>query len=315
MSKLLKRFLNSFFSLGKSEQRGILVLAILTGLLVIANQFLPLFFSRQEVNQAEFLEKVKVFQQNQQSLSDSVYLAQQQAKGQLDSAEALKVLKPFKFNPNGLPDSSWLALGFSEKQLATIKNYETKGGRFKSKEDFRKMYGISEGEYLVIEPFIEIPEAEQTTKTAAKKKVAYAENHSTKINYLAIELNQADSAQIVENLKFPSWIAARIVKYRNLLGGFYSVDQLNEVYSMKSLEVEKRKKFIATDTGLIRKIDLNKATFQQLVNHPYISYDLTKQIVEFRQGNGNFNTTYDLVEQQIVPDSLYQKLKHYLLAP
>jgi DNA uptake protein ComE-like DNA-binding protein len=52
-----------------------------------------------------------------------------------------------------------------------------------------------------------------------------------------------------------------------------------------------------------------------LVNHPYISYDLTKEIVEFRQKNGNFSSTYNLVEHKMVPDSLYQKLKHYLLAP
>jgi competence protein ComEA len=315
MSKLLKRFLVSFFSLSKSEQKGIVILTILIILLVAANQFLPLFIQHPWVNQAEYLEKVKAFQQKQQELSDSVYLAGRQARGQLDSVEANKILKPFPFNPNGLPDSSWLALGLSEKQLATIKNYEAKGGRFDSKEDFKKIYGISEGEYLVLEPFIEIPKAKQNRKPAAKKADVITESKPSKTIYSTIELNQADSALIAERLKFPSWIATRVVKFRNLLGGFYAVDQLNEVYGMDSLEVEKRKNFIEIDTTQIRKIDLNKATFKELVNHPYISYDLTKEIVEFRQENVKINSTYELVEQEIIPDSLHQKLKHYLIAP
>lgn len=315
MSKLLKRFLVSLFSLSKSEQKGIVILTILIILLVAANQFLPLFIQHPWVNQAEYLEKVKAFQQKQQELSDSVYLAGRQARGKLDSVEANKILKPFPFNPNGLPDSSWLALGLSEKQLATIKNYEAKGGRFNSKEDFKKIYGISEGEYLVLEPFIEIPEPSQKIKPKKKKTVPAKKEKSTQSYYSHIELNQADSAQIAERLKFPSWIATRIVKFRNLLGGFYSVDQLNEVYGMDSLEVEKRKNFIEIDTTQIRKIDLNKATFKDLVNHPYISYDLTKEIVEFRQENVKINSTYELVEQGIIPDSLHQKLKHYLIAP
>ena len=315
MSKLLKRVLTGFFSLSKSEQKGIVVLGILIVLIVIVNQFLPFFIQHPKLNQAEYLQKIKSFQQKQQKLPDSAYLADIQAKGLLDSAQASKLLKPFPFNPNQLPDSSWLAIGLSEKQLARIKNYEAKGGKFYSKEDFKKIYGISQGEYLVLEPFIEIPKPEKNKKSIAKTKSTFKQKNPIKRAYSPIELNHADSAQIVQKLRLPSWLAVRIIKYRNLLGGFYTVDQLYEVYSMDSLELEKRRHFIEINTSQIRKIDLNNASFKQLVNHPYISYNLSKKIMEFRQDNGKYNSTYDLVEQKIVSDSLYQKLKHYLLEP
>jgi hypothetical protein len=203
MSKLLKRFLNGFFSLNNSEQKGIIVLAVLIVLLVVANQFLPILLHQKEVNQADYLEKIKAFKHKQQEIADSVYLARKQAKGKLDSAEASKLINPFLFNPNQLPDSSWLALGLSEKQVATIKNYEAKGGKFNNKEDFRKIYGISEGEFLVLEPFLEIPETKQREKPAAKRPKVVPQTKQPKAIYSSIELNGADSALLVERLRFP----------------------------------------------------------------------------------------------------------------
>jgi len=314
MKKLTKRYFNAFFTLSKTEQRGIIVLSFLIVIVLIANQLLPYLIQSTTVNQEEFVEEIRMFQLEQKKLSDSIFLTKMQDKGELDSAMASKRLNPFPFNPNGLPRESWLALGLSEKQVATIKNYESKGGKFRSKEDVKKMYSISQAEYEILEPYIEIPTAAIVQKSSAKptKKTTSKKKDSQFTQYKLTSLNAADSAQIVKNLRFPSWIASRILKYKNLLGGFYTSKQLFEVYGIDSIEVSKRLNYIIVDSTQTRKININQADFKQILKHPYISYELTKSIVNYRKKNKNFKTVNELRENNMVNDSLFYKIQNYL---
>jgi len=314
MKKLTKRYFNAFFTLSKTEQRGIIVLSFLIVIVLIANQLLPYLIQSTTVNQEEFVEEIRMFQLEQKKLSDSIFLTKMQDKGELDSAMASKRLNPFPFNPNGLPRESWLALGLSEKQVATIKNYELKGGKFRSKEDVKKMYSISQAEYKILEPFIEIPTTENDEKQSVKPKIkaTFKKTEQKFDPYKLTRLNEADSAQIVRNLRFPSWIASRILKYRNLLGGYYTSDQLFEVYGIDSTEVSKRLNYIAVDSTQTRKTNINKADFKQILKHPYISYELTISIVNYREQNGSFKTIDELREHNLVNDSLFTKIQNYL---
>ena len=97
-----------------------------------------------------------------------------------------------------------------------------------------------------------------------------------------MELNAADSGALDKLPGIGPAFAKRIIRYRTILGGYYSVNQLNEVYGIKPETFEKIKKFLYVDTSLIRKIDLNIADFKEINAHPYISFEQTKSIMKYR---------------------------------
>jgi DNA uptake protein and related DNA-binding proteins len=127
-----------------------------------------------------------------------------------------------------------------------------------------------------------------------------------------IELNQADSAKLDQLPGIGPVFASRIIKYRTILGGYYSIDQLYEVYGMKPETVDKIKQYIMVDTLKIQRIDLNTASFRQINAHPYISYDQTKVICKYRDKNKILFMS-QLESLQIFTSTDIQKLRPYLL--
>ena len=306
MLKKLIRIIQYFFTLNKSEQRGIIALIILI-LLISATYFmLPFLFETDKTDFASFEQEIASFRQDQQKVHDSIRIIRLQNTGELDRTLASQKIKPFPFDPNKLPAEAWEALGLTDKQIKSIKNYEAKGGKFRRKEDLKKMYAISEAEYELLEPYIKI----KSRFKAREEKNLGKKNWSP--NYSYIEINKADSSQLVSHLKLAPWLAVRVIKYRNLLGGFYQKQQLTEVYGFDSIALVKRKKVIRVDETLIHKLDLNNSTFKQLVRHPYISYELTKYIVNTRKSKGNYNSIEQLKESPLVSESIFFKLKPYL---
>jgi DNA uptake protein ComE-like DNA-binding protein len=129
---------------------------------------------------------------------------------------------------------------------------------------------------------------------------------------ISIELNNADSSALDQLPGIGPVFAARIIKYRTLLGGYYSVDQLSEVYGMKPETVLKLRKFLTVDTTQIQKIDLNKATFKQINSHPYISFEQTKAICKYRVHN-NILSFKQLENLQFFTSNELEKIRPYLM--
>jgi DNA uptake protein ComE-like DNA-binding protein len=309
MLKNILHWLRSFLTLNKSEQRGILLLIILIIIIGLFNLLLPVIISeKNDFETNTYKNEITAFISAQQKAEDSVRIEQLQSRGQLDEQLAMQKLHPFLFNPNGLPEELWLKLGLTKKQIKAIKNYEAKGGKFRKKEDLSKMYCISEAEYNILEPYINIPQEFKTISVQASNKPKVQ-----KKRYLITEINTADSAVFVRSLGISPWIASRIIKYRTLLGGFADAEQLKEVYGFKASEYEQIKSYIRVDTSLIRKININKADFKEILRHPYISYEITKKIVNYRSENESFKSLEELTEQEILSPSLYIKLKPYLV--
>jgi DNA uptake protein ComE-like DNA-binding protein len=301
-------WLKSFLSLNKSEQRGILLLVFLIIITALFNLFLPEITDKENDFETEvYKNEISAFISAQQKVEDSIRIEQLQSRGQLNKELALQKLHPFTFNPNELPEEIWAKLGLSKKQIKAIKNYEAKGGKFRKKEDLGKIYCISEAEYNILEPYINIPRELKTVPIQAEKKPKIR-----KTRYYTTEINSADSTVLVRFLKLSPWIAARVIKYRNLLGGFTVPGQLTEVYGFDSVKLETIKSYVRVDTSLIHKININKASFKEILKHPYISYEITKKIVNYRSKKGPFRSTEELMEEEILSPSLYVKLKPYL---
>ena len=175
------------------------------------------------------------------------------------------------------------------------------------KEDLKKMYCISEAEYNILESFIRIPSEFKSKPSPSKNKPV-----KKKIRYLTLEINSADSSAFVNSLNIAPWIAKRVVSYRNILGGFCKAQQLKEVYGFNAAFYNKIEKYITIDTSLITKININTSSFKEILRHPYISYDMTKEIVNHRKKYGPYESTILLIELGILSESLFVKLEPYL---
>ncbi|MBE0650029.1 MAG: helix-hairpin-helix domain-containing protein [Bacteroidales bacterium] len=303
MHQGFKHWVKSFLTLSKFEQRGIVVLLVLLVFVTGLNFLLPSFIHNKEYSNTQFIAEVAHFKAARQNLKDSLELIKLQNKKQLSPNQAKTRIHPFSFDPNHLTYEQGIKLGLTSKQIQTIQNYLQKGGKFRKKEDFRKMYCLSATEYEILSPYIDIPEvhesaSERSTEIALKPK--------------SLEINSCDSVQLCNNLRLEGWLAARIIKYRALLGNFYSVKQLEEVYGMRGRVYQKLEGYISCDTSLVKKIDLNHASFKMLVHHPYINYETTKNLVNSRRELKGFRYIAEIRNVPGITDSVYQKLRHYL---
>jgi len=148
----------------------------------------------------------------------------------------------------------------------------------------------------------------------------YSSNRAMADNYperqrnptLPIDINRADSATLLPLPGIGPVYAGRIVKYRNLLGGYVSLNQLTEVYGISPETLEMITDRIVMDTTSIIKLDLNRATFRELLRHPYLEYEDVKDLVNYRDFKGTIQSILELRENYILPDSVLQKVEPYL---
>ena len=172
-----------------------------------------------------------------------------------------------------------------------------------------KLCKIEEGEeeYTIIEPYIEIkstdslPSHINRSHSVVRKEYVYV-----------VELNTADTTDLKELRGIGSVFAARIIKYRNLLGGFHHKEQLLEVYGMTEELYSKISEHIIVDSDILTTININTATLQQLNHHPYLNYYQAKAIIKYRDLGNTFNNVVDLKNITIIDNDTYEKIKPYL---
>lgn len=128
---------------------------------------------------------------------------------------------------------------------------------------------------------------------------------------IVIDINTADSTQLLAIKGIGPVFAGRIVKYRKMLGGYAKKEQLLEVYGFDKERYDGILNQISLSTG-IKKVNLNTEVFKELSSHPYIKYDLTKAIFKLRKKQGPFKTIEDIKQIDLVTDELYNKLAPYL---
>lgn len=211
----------------------------------------------------------------------------------------------FTFDPNTASEEEWIKLGVSQKTAVGIQKYIGKGGRFKIAEDLRKIWGLNETMQNKLIPFVQI-------KTDLKDKQTNTKYTAPENEKISIELNSADS---VDLLKIPGMyksMAGRIIRFRNKLGGFYTRDQLREVFGWKPENENNINAYLSIDENKIKPIFINTASIDELKSHPYIKWQLANVIVAYRNQHGNFNSKNDLKKIMIITDSLFDRISPYI---
>lgn len=289
---LIHRFLSTWFGFNKQQRNGVIVLCAIILALFIVRLSINYFIEPKSALVADFSKTDLSKLENVSLKSDST-----------TEEKAETVL--FVFNPNTVSKAQLLQLGFKEKTANTFLKYRSKGAVFKTKEDVKKVYGISEDLYAAIEPYIFIED-----ETKNENKLASSEKPIAKKEIKVIELNSADSINLLPLPGIGGGYAKRILKYRSLLGGFYSTEQLKEVYGFSDTLFFSIKDYVKVDASLVSKIDLNTENFKALNAHPYISYEETKAIFNWRRKNGAIKTKEQIKE--IISDETFKKIEAYL---
>jgi len=227
-----------------------------------------------------------------------------------DKYIALNRIKPFSFDPNILDQNGWVRLGFTEKQTAGIIKFREKGGKFKVKEDVKKLYVFDDEIYRLLESYIQLPDKVEPLAKTDEGKTGKSEyrNYET----YRVELNGADSASLVKVRGIGPAFARRIIRFRDKLGGLSDIGQLQDVYGMDSARFILIQDYMFTNPDLIRKINVNSASLDELRSHPYIDYYIAKAIIDKRIQKGAYNDLNELKEIQLIYESLFMKLSPYL---
>lgn len=126
-----------------------------------------------------------------------------------------------------------------------------------------------------------------------------------------ISLNEIDTAQWKKIPGIGSAFADRIVKYRNLLGGYSSINQLREVYGFDNELFSKIAPFVEED-GNFAKVAINKSDLNELKKHPYINYKQAKAITDLRRRKGNILSIDELSMLDEFTETDLERLKPYL---
>jgi competence ComEA-like helix-hairpin-helix protein len=210
---------------------------------------------------------------------------------------------PFSFDPNNLPIEQWRKMGMPEWKIKIIKNYEAAGGKFYTKKDFSKIYCITDDEFQLLAPYIAI-----SKKLASNFLPA---EHETSVPVI-VDINSADTTQLQVLKGIGTTFAHRIVKYRNLLGGFVKENQLLEVYGMDTIRYNLFKSQLTIDPSHIQRININTATIKELNKHPYIDYFIARSIVQYREKNGKYTDVKEIIQAKLIFGSLYDKIAPYL---
>jgi len=306
----MKSALKSYFYFSRGEKTGLLLFIPVILILYIIPVYLDYSRKPAKADFARYNREIIAFEAALQT--DTIQNFKRNFVPdyeRMDRSIAEHKLHPAAFDPNIITAEKWISMGLSEKQANTIINYRNKGGKFFQKEDLRKIYGISENEYAVLEPFISISKPASETKNFTKFAGTgkFPEYKKT-----IIELNSADSMDLLEIRGVGPAFAHRILRYRNKLGGFYAKEQLLEVYGMDSARFAQVSEYCRIGNGEIQKININTATVADFKKHPYFDYYLAKSIVDYRILHGAFTKVEQLRYIPLVYEDLYKKLVPYL---
>lgn len=291
-----------FFYYTKSEWRVILLL------LAIALLLLGIWAI------TEYLRPVEVPVTLSESEEIDSFLANLEEQEKIRKSHTPKneisaVLQPF--DPNTADSVLLRQLGLPVYIVRNILKYRAKGGVFRSPESFSRIYGLKEEvyqklkPYITIAPLVSVSHVRTDTFRQLKDTIPYIPKYE---EGTIVDLNKADTSILKRIPGIGSTLARMIVVYRQRLGGFYDVSQLQEV---PHVGVELNKWFVVTPAGL-HKIQVNSASLDKLRSHPYMDFYKAKAIMEYRRKRGKIKGLSQLSMFEEFTEKDLKRLSPYL---
>jgi len=301
----LPEWIDSYLTYNRKQRNGIIVVVLLIGITICINIYLRMI--RLVGTQEELLvfgPAMIQFNARMDSISaDSSWRSDfgDRPDGKSIWADAER----FPFDPNTLDSAGWVRLGFSPKQSASIVRYRSKGAVFRKPEDLLRLYMMDTAKFLDLLPFVTI--APLPAQPAFSDFV-----RSERPAPVQVELNRADTLELTALKGIGPAFARRIVKYRERLGGFRSMDQLYEVYGMDSARIAGFAAQVTLDTAGLSYININTADFKTLIRLPYFNKNQVNAILNYRDRHGPFKALSDLQRIHVISQETFDKAVPHL---
>ncbi len=319
MINTIKSFLRNHFGFSRSETNGLLLLLPI----IFFSVFSPLILKKalnSYSNNVIYDKKAAIAWKK--GLEAKLIVAENEiinsSVNYQSSSQSVLAPKRFNFNANTVNYNQLVSLGFSNKVAKNWTNYLKANGNFKNESDLSKIYGISQSKLKSLTGFIKY-DYEQSKKkkkpiqkaTDHKRKV-YLKNKFTKPIIVEGNLNLTNASDLMKIRGIGERISERIIKFRDQLGGFHTMEQLNEVYGLDSIIINQVKSNFFLKDSIQIKIPINSINTEDLASHPYFGKKLAKIIINYRKHHGSYQAVKDLSKIHIISDSLLSKMTPYL---
>ena len=285
-------FFKSHFGYNKRQRNGIFFLLLI--IVSLQSVFFFVDFSSKETlnfSSAEIAE----FQREMDSLQTV----------ELEN----KTLKIFPFNPNFITDYKGYQLGMSIEEIDKLNSFRKSGNYINSVQQFQEVTGGSDSLMNVINPYFKFPAWVTSNNTNLKTRSII--NTKTTIVIQDINLVKASDLRIVNGIG--EKLADRIIDYRTKLQGFSFNSQLYEVWNLDKDLVDKiLLYFEVKESPVIQKVNINEATFKQILAIVYIDYELTKKIVNYRDEVAEIQLIDELKKIEGFPIEKFDRIALYL---
>ncbi len=338
--------LKDFFYLQRNDRQAILVLL---GIIIIC---LTLIIIVGKVNTKESsLENDYSADNNPKSMTGDNHQESSTADKNISEKHPLyykvegTVHELFPFDPNTADSTQLLKLGLQSWQVRSIYRFRAKGGIFREKTDFARLYGLTKKQYEVLAPYIIIgedyrPASDYYGNSRGGKERGYhnspykngantstysqANNGANSTNANGnniysypqklrpgqhVIVNSADTTELMKIPGIGSYYAKSITRYREQLGGFASINQLKEIDGLP----EEALSFIKITPGEVRKLNINSLSLNQLRRHPYLNFYQAKEICDYRRLRGPFKSLEELKLLKNFPPAEIERLKPYII--
>jgi DNA uptake protein ComE-like DNA-binding protein len=292
-----KQFVKDYLNFTTRERWGI------TGLLVLIAlfYFLPNLLFKDE----DYSKELKAFEKEIAAM-DSGSADEPNYEYTNNDYQKTDLFEPFYFDPNTVDPQKLENFGIPQYVIKSFAKYRNAGAKFYKKEDLKKLYGLKPNLYERMAPYIIIEETDPKDYTSKK------EYKKTETERALVDLNTADSLTLLKVRGIGPYLSSKIIKYRNALGGYVSIDQLYEIFNIKPEQVDAIKPFVFVNSSSIKRLNVNTADYLQLNWHPYISSKEANAIITYRKQHGLYKSRLDLEKVILLNKEMLDKIEPYL---
>lgn len=306
-----------YFTFSAKERKGLIMLFLVAAVIFLFSRYFPV--EKASLGKDAFqkeLAELKITVDSSRSTKNYEHgenYTDYFRPGPNDYANKFKG-ESFYFDPNSLDAAGWEKLGVRDKTVNTIQKFLASGFTFRQPDDIKKIYGLRKDEAERLIPYIRIAQKEPAANPY------YTENKNTtslaspafESKKKVIDINTADTSEFISLPGIGSKLAARIVNFRQKLGGFASVEQLGETYGIPDSTFQKIKPRLQCSHPALKTININTADINELRAHPYLRWNIANAIINYRQQHGNYKSAEDIKKIDIITDELYNKISPYL---
>lgn len=302
----MKKQRKIYFLLTAEQWLGVVLLATLViGTLIAVKHFQP----EKKVEVSWTNDSTQVAFANHQAKEDSIRKSQWKKKYPREAIE----IRMQEFDPNTVDSSTLVHLGLKPWQAKNMMKYRAAGGKYRKAEDLKKLYGMTDSMYHALAPYIRIAREEKdslrvdSVHTHADSLPKWPEKKDTILN-----LRTADTTELKMIRGIGSYRAKQIVRYREQLGGFVSVEQLLEVKGMEDLASDSILQHFVLDSVMVQQMNVNQAGVQRLAQHPYLRFEQAKALYELRRKKIRLHSIQDLEAIECIDAKTLEKIAPYL---